>query len=383
MGSRREPHHKASIHQLRLYGKTVASNPRHASYIYLGASRRLPPSFYIEKQSIPAIVTSSFRSTTPCEIVVMDLPDPPLYRNLEWQQLNKPKFILYNSIVFFFIRAALHPANVVKTRFQMQKRHDQFSTPTKALVHTFRTGGIRALYAGWGTASLMLGVQQIYLVTYESLRSPERSWAPDTAEPIRNGLAAASAVLVSQIFGNPIDVVSQRLMLREQLADATPGGSAQRPKGAFEAASQVYRLRGLRGFYTGFAISCIQFVPSASLWWASYPLFRGAYSQAVLSTLGESSPSGPLTGWHARAAEVLAGASSSAVVAVAIAPFDIIRTRAQVEGLGGLAVARQLIQTEGVRGLWKGVGARIVTLMPQGAVSVSAYEQVKRWSELR
>ena len=366
---------------------------RRASYIYLGVSGPVLPSFFIEKQSAEEVEHPLFDSGVSVLrrviFVVMDLPDPPLYRNLEWQQLNKPKFILYNSIVFFFIRAALHPANVVKTRFQMQKRHDQFSTPFRALVHTFRTGGIRALYAGWGTASLMLGVQQIYLVTYESLRSPECSWPPDTAEPIRNGIAAASAVLVSQIFGNPIDVVSQRLMLREQLADppsaspGTPGGSAPRPKGAFEAALQVYRLRGLRGFYTGFAISCLQFVPSASLWWASYPLFRGAYSQAVLSTLDESSPSGPLTGWNARAAEVLAGASSSAVVAVAIAPFDIIRTRAQVEGLGGLTVARQLIQTEGVRGLWKGVGARIVTLMPQGAVSVSAYEQVKRWSELR
>lgn len=314
----------------------------------------------------------------------METPEP-LYRTLEWHELHKPKFIVYNSILFFFIRAALHPANVIKTRYQMQNRHDQFKTPTKALVHTFRTGGIRALYAGFGTASLMLGVQQLFLVTYESLRSPERGWSASVSEPVRNGASAATAVLVSQVLGNPIDVVSQRLMLREQLTDVPP---QQRPRGAIEAATQVYRLRGIHGFYTGFGVSCAQFMPASSLWWTSYPLFRGAYARAIASVYPPpvspegTQPPAHMTGWPARAAEVLAGSSSSAAVAVAIAPIDIIRTRAQVAGRGGWAVARQLIHAEGVRGLWKGVGARIVTLMPQGAVSVSAYEQVKRWSAL-
>lgn len=314
----------------------------------------------------------------------METPEP-LYRTLEWQELHKPKFIVYNSILFFFIRAALHPANVIKTRYQMQNKHDQFSSPTKALVHTFRAGGVRALYAGFGTASLMLGVQQLFLVTYESLRSPERGWPVAVTEPIRNGASAAAAVLVSQVLGNPIDVVSQRLMLREQLTDAP---AQQRPRGAIEAATQVYRLRGVHGFYTGFAVSCAQFMPASSLWWTSYPLFRGVYARAIAGVHpppagpGGARPAAHLAGWPARAAEVLAGSSSSAAVAVAIAPLDIIRTRAQVEGRSGWAVAQQLLRTEGVRGLWKGVGARIVTLMPQGAVSVSAYEQVKRWSAL-
>lgn len=320
--------------------------------------------------------------------------EPPnselLYRTIEWQQLNKAKFIAYNSFVFFFVRAALHPANVVKTRFQMQRQHDRYKSSATALIHTFKTGGIRGLYAGFGTASLMLCVQQIYFVTYESLRSPHSGWTT-ASEPVRNGLSAAAAVLFSQLFASPIDVVSQRLMLREQLvevmATTTPNASARIPRGALEAAQQVYRLRGVRGFYTGFTVSCAQYVPASSLWWTTYPLFRGAYSRVISKTLPIESPTqsdapAMLVGWHARAAEVFAGSSSSAVVAVATAPLDIIRTRAQVTGQGGLAVARQILQAEGIRGLWKGVGARLATLVPQGAVSVSAYEQVKRWSEL-
>jgi hypothetical protein len=59
-------------------------------------------------------------------------------------------------------------------------------------------------------------------------------------------------------------------------------------------------------------------------------------------------------------------------------PADIIRTRTQVEGSPALAVFRSLLASEGVRGLWKGTTARMAMLIPQGALSVWAYEFVKR-----
>jgi solute carrier family 25, member 44 len=330
------------------------------------------------------------------------------YRNLEWAHLNKRKFVLYNVGVFFVIRFLLYPANVVKTRYQMQLRNNLYKSTGQAFLHILRTGGVSALYAGFPTASLFLIVQQAYLFLYEYMRARDRGWPAYFDEPVRNGLSAAVSVCCVQLLGNPIDVVSQRLMLRERpsgaqvapvSAPAAAAAAAVPPLVALspvpprhrarDIAMEVYRSKGVRGFYSGFGVSCAQFVPAASLWWSAYPMLRGAYLSFFdrASLAWRAGPDSTCPGalpavgsWTARVSEVLAGASSSLIVAVAVAPLDVIRTRAQIEGMSGLVVTRQLLETEGVRGLWKGVTARAAMLVPQGAVSVWAYEQVKRWS---
>lgn len=51
-----------------------------------------------------------------------------------------------------------------------------------------------------------------------------------------------------------------------------------------------------------------------------------------------------------------------------------------MEGKGAIPILRELVASEGVRGLWKGTTARIAMLTPQGALTVGAYELVKRLS---
>lgn len=350
-------------------------------------------------------------------------------------------FFIYNPIIFFCLRVLLHPANVIKTRFQLQERHSLYASTSSTLRQTLRHEGMRGLYRGFGTSSLMLAVQQLQLNTYEYLRSSELH-APGMSESARNGIAAAIAVLVAQVIANPVDVVSQRLMVQGQIVSnapmtrqSPPSTAAPFATGAAAAISSaavggattgiprvlttreiithVHRTHGLYGFYVGFFISCAQFIPSASLWWFSYPLCRDALlphlvdlqraaaserarvqaggdnSRVALELATTTAATWPALSWlgtlclwvpPARVAEVLAGSMASAAVAVALNPMDIIRTRVQVEGRSAIAVARHLITTEGGYGLWKGTSARIAMLMPQGAITVWAYEFVKRMS---
>jgi hypothetical protein len=455
------------------------------------------------------------------------------------------------------LRVLQHPANVIRCRFMVQSRHSLYTSSGGAFLHTLRTEGLPGLYRGFGTSSLQVVVQQAYIMLYEYLRASERYSSP-VPEATRNGVAAGVSVFVAQVIGNPIDVMSQRLMLQGQTAaapvtvvatapvvplqaphaatmpagappaaaapaaagtgaagaacgpsastagaaavaesgthagtrcnthhagapdrpaagpQATHGGTAHSTTQgsatasgqgnsnggrlrARDVAAQVYAQRGARGFYAGFVISCLQFIPSASLWWYSYPIYRDALlsnadallqpaarqlaalavrlreSQAqpaeAVVVAGASSATatveaaalanhaataapgarsraaaagqGPASGssaaprassggafsdsssssvFVARGSEVLAGAFASATCAVALNPLDIVRTRAQVEGRAAMAVARHLLATEGLRGFAKGTTARIAMLTPQGALSVSAYEFVKRWS---
>jgi len=386
------------------------------------------------------------------------------YRSLAWEDLDKTRFFLINPCVFFFLRLIQHPANVVKTRYQVQQRHALYASTWGTATQTLRHEGIRGLYRGFGTSSIMLVVQQAYIVMYEYLRSKERySPALRLTEPTRNGIAAAVSVFAVQLLANPVDVVTQRLMVQGQFVSnsamqspAPPSStaaigpvaigsgavtSAVPPAQATGAASSgaaatvgvrsavaassltglgggamllrkpqapaplplprmmtgreiflhVLRSRGAHGFYSGFFVSCAQFIPSASLWWWSYPQYRAALLAA--RTRFESPSSGGPGGAEggvgtvssssdafARLAEILSGSFASATVAVALNPIDIVRTRTQVQGGPALAVARALVASEGMRGLWKGTSARMAMLIPQGALSVWAYEFVKRHS---
>lgn len=343
------------------------------------------------------------------------------YQSLEWRDLDKSRFFVINPCVFFVIRTLQHPFNVVKTRFQVQAKHALYASTSSTLVQTLRHEGLRGLYRGFGTSTLMLAVQQLFIVTYEFLRSSDRYSSVQVAESSRNGAAAAAAVLLAQVIANPIDVVAQRLMLQGQIVTHAPmtgstspstvapvagaaggvaappvrtGGSSGIPRvlSAVEVLNHVYKSRGMYGFYAGFAVSCAQFIPSASLWWFTYPIYRDALLPQLRSAREEAlSGSGDLNPWMAlgtlctlvppaRVAEVMAGSAASATVAIMLNPVDIIRTRVQVEGRSALSVARHLVATEGLKGLWKGTTARIAMLVPQGAMSVWAYEFVKRMS---
>lgn len=308
-------------------------------------------------------------------------------RSLEWEDLDPQRFFLLNPLVFFGLRVLQHPAAVIKTRYQA-------SGDGRALREVVRSTlareGVRGLYRGFSTSCALLIVQQAYIVMYERLRARDTfAGSRALSEPMRNGLAAAAAVFVVQTVANPVDVIVQRKMLQGQLLAAPDAG--ERVLSAREIARDVLQTRGLRGFFSGFFISCAQFVPSASLWWYAYPIFVArlhalvAAAAPVVSTAPEAeerelpSQSQPSAAF-CRAAEVASGSLASALVAVALNPVDLVRTRTQVEGSASLAVLRRVLAEGGLRGLWKGVLPRIAMLVPQGALSVSAYELVKRLS---
>jgi Mitochondrial carrier protein len=273
---------------------------------------------------------------------------------------------------------------------------------------TIEKEGIRGLYRGFSTSCSLLIVQQLYILMYEKLRARDTfTISSGLSEPTRNGLSAAIAVTIVQVVANPIDVIVQRKMLQGQVRAVSTVSSAtvgvvnppvdtpQKVLSAREIALNVFKTKGLWGFFSGFAISCLQFVPSASLWWWSYPIYRDAllpsldkltkYTNNFLGKTEdintESSASSEMySPFVSRISEVLSGSLASATVAVSLNPVDIVRTRSQVNGESAISVFRNLVAMEGIAGLWKGVLPRMALLIPQGALSVTAYELVKRFA---
>ncbi|XP_028768275.1 nicotinamide adenine dinucleotide transporter 2, mitochondrial-like isoform X1 [Neltuma alba] len=79
-----------------------------------------------------------------------------------------------------------------------------------------------------------------------------------------------------------------------------------------------------------------------------------------------------------------AGAAAGAIAATFVCPLDVIKTRLQVHGVppghkGSFIVTslRNIIRTEGFRGIYRGLSPTIIALLPNWAVYFTVYGQLK------
>ncbi|RKP07198.1 mitochondrial carrier domain-containing protein [Thamnocephalis sphaerospora] len=82
----------------------------------------------------------------------------------------------------------------------------------------------------------------------------------------------------------------------------------------------------------------------------------------------------------------LAGAASGMIASVLTTPFDVAKTRMQVQDTTGhrqsksmLHVLRTIAQQEGMSGLTRGITARVAKVAPSCAIMIGCYEVGKRW----
>lgn len=82
---------------------------------------------------------------------------------------------------------------------------------------------------------------------------------------------------------------------------------------------------------------------------------------------------------HSAAAEALAGCTGGVLGTLLGYPLDSIKTRMQAGAGGGMMpLARQIVQLEGWRGLYRGVGSPLVALTILNALNFSSYAFFKK-----
>jgi len=329
-------------------------------------------------------------------------------------------------------RLCTHPLDTAKARLQgstasatstsssaagnnNKNNNSYYRGPVDALRRTFRSEGLRGLYRGFG-AVIVGGTPGtvLYLCTYEVAKerllrlSSSRGDSDnngDNGGGVRNGDFAvhfASGMIaetVSCVVYVPVDVIKERMQVQQRLGSAS--ASAVYYKNGWDALRQISQTEGVRGVYRGYGATLASFGPFSALYFVFYEQFklmarRRQLEADGIKALGESSS--PYT----RSIDAVelpflwtlaCSAGAGALASWLTSPLDLAKLRLQVSrgraaaagasasgGAGDVAYRgvvdclQRAYRDGGVRGLFRGAGARVLHFAPATTITMTCYE---------
>ena len=277
--------------------------------------------------------------------------------------LSFSKFMFAGSAAGIAEHVAMFPVDTIKTRMQAIPAPGVklSNTVATAMSSIIRKEGFMGLYSGVGTVAVGAGPSHgLYFVVYEYMKNFLGASNDDTHRPLETSVAAAIATVIADGFMTPLDVVKQRLQL--------PNNPY---KSAMDCASSMFREEGLRPFFRSYNTTVIMNVPFVSIHFAAYEsckkLLRKSAEDEGLMT------------------QIVAGGIAGGAAALATNPLDVVKTRLQTEGVGGIkygtsstfGMLKNIVKTEGYGALMHGMRPRVLFHAPAAAISWMTYETCK------
>jgi solute carrier family 25 protein 44 len=306
-------------------------------------------------------------------------------QEVDWERLDKKKFFVQGAAVFSTLTGVLFPLTVIKTRMMaLDGAHTGLSGAVYTARDVVRSDGIKGLYRGFGTVIVgAIPARMVYLAALESTKSAisasmhhipslSQTFVASSSSFVAGGVAS----LTGQLVVVPVDVISQRLMIR---------GSGGGQGGGFTLAQKIIREEGIRGLYRGFGASVATFVPSSAIWWSAYGGWQ-TFLWKTVDRIQDRKAAEHRTEGQLLAVEVVAGVLTGCTSASLTTPLDVVKTRLQTRGSSTSTwrgTAAELIKNEGPKGLFRGVAPRMVSTSIWGTVMVTTYEFLKRLCMLK
>jgi len=315
-------------------------------------------------------------------------------REVDWDSLDKRKFVLNSVGLFSAVTMALYPLSVIKTR-QMVGSDAQMTKARDIVRDIVRERGVRGLYRVFGTIIVgAMPIRVVYLSTLEAVKTHtnvvfDSYNVPEMYRGAADAAGGATASLISQTLAVPVDVISQRQMVQGMKSGgsvAESGAVLVGYRNGIDAVRTIVRTEGVRGLYRGFGASIATLVPGSALWWGFYGTYKRAlWGVAPEEWRNEATTSDGQVAVVQAAAGVCAGMSSGFLTT----PLDIMKTRLQVlSGQPGgdkhtlASTARALYAEHGAMGFLRGVRPRMVSVSIWGTTMVSVYELLKRQASI-
>ncbi|KAK2995917.1 hypothetical protein RJ640_029799 [Escallonia rubra] len=195
----------------------------------------------------------------------------------------------------------------------------------------------------------------------------------EVAKDLTAGTVGGAAQLV---VGHPFDTIKVKLQSQPHPLPGQPLKYA----GAMDAVKQTIAAEGPRGLYKGMG------APLATVAAFNAVLFS---VRGQMEALLRSQPGAPLTVDQ----QIVAGAGAGVAVSFLACPTELIKCRLQAQSAladvgaagvvvkygGPMDVARHVLQSAGVRGLFKGLVPTMAREIPGNAAMFGAYEAIKQF----
>mmetsp|Transcript_17469 Transcript_17469/g.30412 ORF Transcript_17469/g.30412 Transcript_17469/m.30412 type:complete len:416 (+) Transcript_17469:256-1503(+) len=227
--------------------------------------------------------------------------------------------------------------------------------------------GVRSLYAGVG--AVLLGSVPSHAIVFSTFQATKR-WV-DTMDPQTVGknrvlvevCCAAFSESCALITYVPSEVVAKRL----QVANS----KFHMYSSTIHAITTIVRVEGVRGLYTGLTSTAMRDIPFTAI---QLPVF-----EFLKRYWGVSDDHGRSTGTSTQNA--MLGFTAGTIAAAITTPFDMAKTRLQTQPSGADRIytgswdcLKKTFQARGIRGLFRGIGPRVLWVAPSSAITFAMYE---------
>ncbi|CAL1707486.1 unnamed protein product [Somion occarium] len=301
------------------------------------------------------------------------------------QPLSTPEAFVLGGIAACFAVTVSNPAEVAKTRLQMQGELAKdggvrvYKNTFDALVKTGRNEGIRGIQKGlppaYGYQILVNGAR---LGFYEPFRrNLNRLFDIDqnVQMTLTSTIAGASSGAVGAALGNPLFLVKARM---QAYSPALPVGTQRHYKSSFEALSTIFQSEGLRGLARGLDAAVLRTAMGSSV---QLPSYNWTKNQLVMNNILPAN-----SFWT-----YLASSSVSGVCVCAIMqPTDTALTRMYNQPTKILPNGKhvgmlyrnpidclwKIAKTEGPLGWYKGTTAHFLRITPHTIITLTANDLI-------
>ncbi|KAJ0982346.1 hypothetical protein J5N97_010601 [Dioscorea zingiberensis] len=312
----------------------------------------------------------------------------PLLDAVNWKWENATA----GAVAGFATVAALHPLDVVRTRFQVNDGRyanlPAYKNTGHAIYSIARTEFFifRALGAiRWFFFPALFGSSVswgLYFFLYSRAKS---RYSKGSDEPLTAGyhlISATEAGALVCLFTNPIWLVKTRLQLQTSLLQNRPYS------GFFDALRTILNEEGWRAFYKGAGPGLI-LVSHGAIQFTVYEELRKLAIHLKRNKRTEKSDGNVLNSFDF----ATIGASSKVAAILLTYPYQVIRARftgdcsehsyiqrpncdGSPKYLDSLHVMKETARFEGIRGFYKGVTANLMKNLPAASITFVVYENV-------
>lgn len=264
----------------------------------------------------------------------------------------------------------LQPADLLKTRVQQSQNASLLPT-VKAILSS--PNPIRNLWRGTLPSALRTGFgSALYFTSLNALRTGLVQ--TNGIAPVTNSSSALPKLsnTANLATGAAARVAAGFVMMPVTVIKVRYESDYYAYRSLFGAGGDIVRTEGFRGLFSGFGATAARDAPYAGL----YVLF---YEQLKRRLAGLSSSSSDQQPLKSSSINFVSGGLAAGLATTITNPFDAVKTRLQLmPGRYGnmMRAVRLMVQEDGVRSLFGGLGLRITRKALSSALAWTVYEEL-------